>query len=117
MKRHKLLQVLVFGVLIFALVGCAPVAQAPAAEATQPAAEEAAAAPAGMEELVAAAQAEGELTVIALPRNWCNYGEVIDSFAAKYGIKVNEVDPKLAPATSSKPSGPTRRTRGPRRPT
>jgi putative spermidine/putrescine transport system substrate-binding protein len=46
-----------------------------------------------MEELVAAAQAEGELTVIALPRDWCNYGEVIDSFAARYGIKVNELDP------------------------
>jgi putative spermidine/putrescine transport system substrate-binding protein len=94
MKRHKLLQVLVFGVLIFALAGCAPVAQAPApaAEATQPAAEEAAA-PSGMEELIAAAQAEGELTVIALPRDWCNYGEVIDSFSQKYGLKVNELDP------------------------
>ena len=34
---------------------------------------------------------EGELTVIALPHDWCNYGEVIAGFSAKYGIKVNEL--------------------------
>ena len=33
------------------------------------------------------------LTTIALPHDWCNYGEVIDSFKAKYGIEVNELDP------------------------
>ena len=47
----------------------------------------------GMEKLVAAAKAEGQLTVIALPRDWCGYGEVIDSFAKKYGIKMNELNP------------------------
>ena len=31
-----------------------------------------------MEDLVAAAQKEGELTVIALPRDWCGYGKVIE---------------------------------------
>ena len=36
---------------------------------------------------------EGELTVIALPHDWCNYGEVIAGFSAKYGIKVNEGSP------------------------
>ena len=39
------------------------------------------------------AQAEGQLTVIALPRDWANYGEMIDTFSKKYGIKVNELDP------------------------
>ena len=95
-KQHGLLQIVLFAVLIFALSGCTAV-MTPAPAATEAAAEEAAqpaaAMPAGMEELVAAAQAEGELTVIALPRDWCNYGEAIDSFAAKYGIKVNEVNP------------------------
>ncbi|MPM99369.1 hypothetical protein SDC9_146560 [bioreactor metagenome] len=46
-----------------------------------------------MDELVAAAKAEGELTVIALPHDWCNYGEVVDAFKAKYGLTVNELNP------------------------
>ncbi len=46
-----------------------------------------------MAELIAAAQAEGMLSTIALPRDWCNYGEMIDTFKAKYGIEVNELDP------------------------
>ena len=46
-----------------------------------------------MDALIAAAQAEGMLTTIALPHDWCNYGEVIDSFKAKYGLEVNELNP------------------------
>ena len=46
-----------------------------------------------MDDLVAAAKAEGELTTIALPHDWCNYGGVIDGFKAKYGLKVNELNP------------------------
>jgi putative spermidine/putrescine transport system substrate-binding protein len=46
-----------------------------------------------MAELVAAAQAEGMLTTIALPHDWCNYGEAIEVFKAKYGIEVNELNP------------------------
>lgn len=53
----------------------------------------------GMEALVAAAQEEGELNVIALPRNWANYGAVIDAFAEKYDIKVNEAQPDVDSAT------------------
>ena len=48
---------------------------------------------AGMDDLVAAAKKEGALTVIALPRDWCGYGALIDSFKAKYGIGVNELNP------------------------
>ena len=44
-------------------------------------------------QLVHAAQAEGQLTVIALPHNWCGYGALIDGFKAKYGLKVNELNP------------------------
>jgi len=48
---------------------------------------------AGMDDLVAAAKAEGQLTVIALPHDWCGYGGVIDGFKAKYGLTVNELNP------------------------
>ncbi|CAJ1586738.1 ABC transporter substrate-binding protein [[Mycobacterium] wendilense] len=47
----------------------------------------------GMEELVRAAQAEGELNVIALPPTWANYGAIIAAFSEKYGIKVNSAQP------------------------
>jgi putative spermidine/putrescine transport system substrate-binding protein len=47
----------------------------------------------GMDGLVEAAKAEGELNVIALPPDWANYKEIIDTFASKYGIKVNSAQP------------------------
>ena len=49
---------------------------------------------AGLDDLVAAATKEGQLTVIALPHDWCGYGAVIDAFKKKYpGITVNELNP------------------------
>ncbi|MGD9514918.1 ABC transporter substrate-binding protein [Mycolicibacterium sp.] len=47
----------------------------------------------GMEGLVEAAKAEGELNVIALPPDWANYGAIIKAFSDKYGIKVNSAQP------------------------
>jgi putative spermidine/putrescine transport system substrate-binding protein len=47
----------------------------------------------GMDQLIAAAKEEGELNVIALPPDWANYGKMIDTFAQKYGIKVNSAQP------------------------
>src|ERR1700754_4247604 len=44
-------------------------------------------------DLAAAAKKEGQLTVIALPHDWCNYAEVIDGFKTKYGLTVNELNP------------------------
>ncbi|MBL8106583.1 MAG: extracellular solute-binding protein [Anaerolineales bacterium] len=46
-----------------------------------------------MADLIAAAQAEGMLTTIALPHDWCNYGEAIETFKSKYGLEVNELNP------------------------
>jgi putative spermidine/putrescine transport system substrate-binding protein len=46
-----------------------------------------------MDELIAAAKKEGELTIIAVPHDWCGYGAVIESFKAKYGLKLNELNP------------------------
>jgi putative spermidine/putrescine transport system substrate-binding protein len=47
----------------------------------------------GMDQLIAAAQAEGQLNVIALPPDWANYGKMIETFAEKYGIEVNSAQP------------------------
>ncbi len=44
--------------------------------------------------LEAAAKAEGQLTTIALPHDWCGYGDVIAGFKAKYPwITINELNP------------------------
>lgn len=47
----------------------------------------------GMDQLVAAAKREGQLTTIALPHDWCGYGDVINGFKQKYGLRVNELNP------------------------
>jgi ABC-type Fe3+ transport system substrate-binding protein len=47
----------------------------------------------GMDALVEAAKAEGELNVIALPPDWANYGEIISAFEEEYGITVNSASP------------------------
>src|SRR6476660_9061164 len=47
----------------------------------------------GMDGLEKAAKAEGALNVIALPPDWANYKEIIDTFSSKYGIKVNSAQP------------------------
>jgi putative spermidine/putrescine transport system substrate-binding protein len=53
---------------------------------------------AALDDLIAAAKKEGELTVIALPHDWCGYGKVIDGFKKKYGLKVNELNPDAGSA-------------------
>lgn len=51
------------------------------------------------EELEAAAKAEGRLNVIALPRDWANYGEIIDLFADRYPeIAIEEQSPDVSSA-------------------
>jgi len=47
----------------------------------------------GMDAFVKAAQAEGQLNVIALPPDWANYGEMLDTFGKKYDIKINSASP------------------------
>jgi putative spermidine/putrescine transport system substrate-binding protein len=48
----------------------------------------------GMDALVAAANKEGALNVIALPPDWANYGAIIDAFKKKYPqIKVTSAQP------------------------
>ncbi|MDO9395243.1 MAG: ABC transporter substrate-binding protein, partial [Herbiconiux sp.] len=53
----------------------------------------------GIEGLEEAAKAEGALNVIALPRDWANYGAVLDAFAEKYPeITINEASPDASSA-------------------
>ncbi|GGN38241.1 ABC transporter substrate-binding protein [Streptomyces fuscichromogenes] len=47
----------------------------------------------GMDKLVAAAKKEGTLHIIAVPRDWANYGAIIDGFKKKYGIKIEDESP------------------------
>lgn len=52
-----------------------------------------------MAALEAAAKAEGMVTTIALPHDWCGYGGVIAGFKAKYPeITVNELNPDAGSA-------------------
>ncbi|WP_433854305.1 ABC transporter substrate-binding protein [Streptomyces kronopolitis] len=47
----------------------------------------------GMDALAKAAKQEGTVHAIALPRDWANYGALIDGFKKKYGIKVDVENP------------------------
>jgi putative spermidine/putrescine transport system substrate-binding protein len=44
-------------------------------------------------EMVKEAKKEGALNTIALPRDWANYGEMMDTFARKYGLKITNDNP------------------------
>ena len=85
MKKRLLHALALMAALALVLTACQPAATT---EAPQPTA-----ALSGMDQLIEAAKAEGTLSTIALPHNWCNYGEVIEGFKAKYGLQVNELDP------------------------
>jgi len=46
-----------------------------------------------MDELIAGARAEGRLTTIALPHDWCGYGDVIAGFREMYPfLEINELN-------------------------
>jgi len=47
----------------------------------------------GLSALETLAKKEGQLNVIALPRDWANYGAVLDAFNAKYGISITSDNP------------------------
>jgi putative spermidine/putrescine transport system substrate-binding protein len=67
-----------------------------------------------MDALVAAAQKEGTLNLIAVPRTWAGYGAIIDAFAAKYKIKITSENPdgssgdeiNAVKSTKGQPSAP-----------
>ncbi|MGV0871627.1 ABC transporter substrate-binding protein [Mycolicibacterium sp. XJ879] len=84
-------------VLLAGAVACAAPEEESAGQETQPGVNAGEATSAadfgGMDGLIAAAKAEGELNVIALPPDWANYGTIIETFSDKYGIRVNSAQP------------------------
>jgi putative spermidine/putrescine transport system substrate-binding protein len=69
-----------------------------------------------MDKLIADAKAEGMLTTIALPHDWCGYGELIASFKSKYGIRVNELNPDAGSADEIEAIKANRNNKGPQAP-
>jgi len=69
-----------------------------------------------LDELIAAAKTEGELTTIAIPRDWANYGEAIDTFTKKYGLKYNGLNPDAGSADELEAIRATKDTGGPQAP-
>ena len=48
--------------------------------------------------LLAEAKKEGTINTIALPRDWCDYGSLIDTFVAKTGLTYNGITPNAGSA-------------------
>ena len=92
MSRHRSVT-RIAGLLATTAVVFAACSSAGATTAPSAAASSAGAGGGGMDALIAAAKAEGTVSTIALPHDWCNYGAVIDGFKAKYGLAVNELNP------------------------
>jgi putative spermidine/putrescine transport system substrate-binding protein len=79
--------------LVLGACGAAPTASSTTASGKSAATATSVADFGGLDALVKAAKKEGTLNAIALPRDWANYGALIDGFTKKYGIKVNDQTP------------------------
>lgn len=67
--------------------------------------------------LYEAAKAEGQLTVIALPHDWCGWAGILDGFKAKYpGITVNELNPDAGSADEIEAIKANKDNKGPQAP-
>ncbi|MBC7725797.1 MAG: ABC transporter substrate-binding protein [Burkholderiaceae bacterium] len=96
-KRH-LAGIAAIAAVAITLTGCAGSDPGTTAGGTDASTATSAEAFGGIDALVTAAQAEGQLNVIALPETWANYGQIISAFEDKYGITVNSADPDVSSA-------------------
>jgi putative spermidine/putrescine transport system substrate-binding protein len=109
------LSLLASGAGLLAACGGAP-------PAAQPTAEQKAAAPteapkmSEMDKLIEAAKKEGELNTIALPHDWANYGEMLEGFKKKYGLKINEINPDAGSADEIEAIKANKDNKGPQAP-
>jgi len=102
MRTNRLLFQIFAVVAVAAFVAsCAPKAAAPAPAAG---------------DLVGAAQAEGTLTTIALPHDWANYGEIIETYKTKYNMQVNELNPDAGSADELEAIRANKDSQGPQAP-
>jgi len=84
----------VFGCFALVALGLSACENTPAAGPEKPSVATSAEDVGGMGALIAEAKREGAVRAIALPRDWAAYGEVIDGFEKKYGIKVTVDNPE-----------------------
>jgi len=71
---------------------------------------------ASADEVLKAAQKEGTLTTIALPHDWANYGEIIETYKTKYNMKVNELNPDAGSADELEAIRANKDSKGPQAP-
>jgi len=96
---HLRMTLVLTAILTLVLSACGdntatPVPATPAAATTAAKSSVAATTTAGnLDQLIAAAKQEGSLTTIALPHDWCGYGDLITNFKQKYGLQVTELNP------------------------
>ncbi len=96
------------------LASCAPKAT-PAPQAALPDLTSGESIP--LEELIKAVEAEGKnLTTIALPHDWANYGEMLDTFKKKYGVAINELNPDAGSADELEAIRANKDSKGPQAP-
>ncbi len=70
-----------------------------------------------MEQIIEGAKAEGMLTTVALPHDWCGYGDIIASFKAKYPfLTVNELNPDAGSADELEAIRANKDNKGPQAP-
>jgi putative spermidine/putrescine transport system substrate-binding protein len=97
-KKRHLAGIAVFAAAAITLSACAGSSPAASTDDIDAATATSAEDFGGLDALVAAAQEEGQLNVIALPDNWANYGEIKAAFEEKYDIVVNSADPDISSA-------------------
>ena len=102
MRTNRLFQIFTLLAVAAVIASCAPKAAAPAAPAAG--------------DLVGAAQAEGSLTTIALPHDWANYGEMIETFKTKYSMQINELNPDAGSADEVEAIRANKDSKGPQAP-
>jgi putative spermidine/putrescine transport system substrate-binding protein len=56
------------------------------------------------------------LTTIALPHDWANYGEMIETYKTKYNMKVNELNPDAGSADELEAIRANKDSKGPQAP-
>ncbi len=69
-----------------------------------------------LDALIKAAQSEGSLTTIALPHDWANYGEIIETYKTKYAMQINELNPDAGSADELEAIRANKDSKGPQAP-
>jgi len=69
-----------------------------------------------LDQLIPAAQSEGQLTTIALPHDWANYGEIIETYKTKYNMTINELNPDAGSSDELEAIRANKESKGPQAP-